>query len=62
MNEVEFRVVEIEHMIDQDEEDGHRIDNPQSYARKILCGSILNGGSYLARRSLEDMRPTGGHY
>ena len=44
MNEVEFKMVEIERVIDQDEEDGHRKDILQSYAMRIHCVLILNGG------------------
>ena len=43
VNEAELRMVEIEYMIDQKEEE-HQLDKLTGYARRIHCGLILNGG------------------
>ena len=44
VNEAELRMVGIEYMIDQKEEDEHRLDKLTGYTRRIHCGLVLNGG------------------
>ena len=43
VNVAELRMVEIEYMTDQKEEDDHRLDDLTSYTRRIHCGLIVNG-------------------
>ena len=50
-DETEFRMVELEGMIRENDEDGRRTDNLVNYSRRIHCGLILNGRTTGARYS-----------